>query len=590
MATVPLSGTKIEFLSGIPWANDYESTRWFGGLSDQRDYFSKQPVVHRMNRANIVKIDGSHRIPVNTNIDNLWGVNYVMFENESNNPKQFYAFVTHLEYENRGTTWAYFEIDVMQTWQFDFVFQPSYVVREHQNLWESDGSPVVNTADEGLAYGEDYDTVNMQHVLPDGNIKWMVIVSTGLLHGDNAKDVEATYIGIPQPLSYYIIPFRGNDEAIKVLVEGEDFPISPPQKVLSNLYEKDSAVNNIVSIYMTESIGVDYEVNENGSSPTTIELSTLADVSGQVVGGSEYMLYVENVSGFTAKDKKVLNNKYDNFKDVKESKLLMYPYALTIVDDFKGNRMVVKNENIYDGSLTLLLKGSMGISNKTSWGVKHYNHDPHSTSYNDDIYSNEHAIINNNPTDVPIVNDMLSAFLQGNKNSMEQQKSNAITSAFLQSAGGIASAAAGGPMGMAFGALSVTGSIANTRDQLQGLQAKKKDIENMPPQIAKMGSNTSYDYGNGYEGVWVIQKQVKDEEIERLEDFFHMYGYISNRVKRPALKTRDHFNYVETRSCIIHGNMNNDDKTQIKTIFNNGITLWHTNDVGNYDLANGVRS
>jgi hypothetical protein len=79
------------------------------------------------------KIEGKNFISVKQNIDALWGVNYVMFQNTSYNVKWFYGFVTKLEYKNATTTYVHFEIDVLQTWMFTMNFKPSYVVREHCN-------------------------------------------------------------------------------------------------------------------------------------------------------------------------------------------------------------------------------------------------------------------------------------------------------------------------------------------------------------------------------------------------------------------------------------------------------------------------
>jgi hypothetical protein len=124
--------------------------------------------------------------------------------------------------------------------------------------------------------------------------------------------------------------------------------------------------------------------------------------------------------------------------------------------------------------------------------------------------------------------------------------------------------------------------------KLQGIMAKQQDIANMPPSVASMGSNSNFDYGNYIYGLYIIKKQIKPEYQKKLEDFFHAYGYKKNEVKTPNFHTRQHFNYVQTQSCVIMANINNDDLNTIKNVFDNGITLWHTDDIGNYSLANGV--
>ena len=52
------------------------------------------------------------------------------------------------------------------------------------------------------------------------------------------------------------------------------------------------------------------------------------------------------------------------------------------------------------------------------------------------------------------------------------------------------------------------------------------------------------------------------------------------------MRTREHYNFVHTADVNIRGSIPQDDKEQIKDIFNKGVTIWHTNDIGNYDLAN----
>jgi hypothetical protein len=136
--------------------------------------------------------------------------------------------------------------------------------------------------------------------------------------------------------------------------------------------------------------------------------------------------------------------------------------------------------------------------------------------------------------------------------------------------------------------VGIVQGAGNSVLQMQALQAKQKDIDNIPPSIAKMGSNTAYDFGNGYRGIYVIKKQIKDEYIKKLEDFFNMFGYKLNEVKIPNFHTRQNWNYVQTANCNITGNMNNEDLQELKQIFDNGITLWHTDDIGNYSLSNGV--
>jgi hypothetical protein len=284
-----------------------------------------------------------------------------------------------------------------------------------------------------------------------------------------------------------------------------------------------------------------------------------------------------------------VGGKWDEFNPVTESKLLMYPYTQLVLDDFKGNRVTYKTEYINDANLKLKVKGSIGTSNKVSYGVKNYNTGL-SGSLPDEMMD-EFSLINNEPNDVPIVTDLLSAYLQGNKNTIANQKSSIL---FNQVFGALSGISAGAMQGRSLGfSGALTGvfegaqNLGNGYLQMQGLLAKQQDINNTPPSIAKMGSNSAYSFGNGYGGVYVIKKQIKAEYIKKLTDFFKLYGYKINEVKIPNLHTREHFNFVKTIGANIHGDIPNDALTRLKGIFDKGVTLWHGDWVCDYSKSNG---
>lgn len=187
MATVPLSGTDIRFLASVPFTRDYKHTRWFENETHQRNYFNGRPTVHVMTQANFQRIDGKTLVRVNRSIDDLFGTCYLMFRNSQYSNKWFYAFVTKIEYINSNMTHVHFEIDVLQTWRFQFNMKDSFVVREHCPLWNGDGTPVINTVEEGLDYGTDYDIMHIESVKPKFGIYWLVIVTKSLIHKEGDK-------------------------------------------------------------------------------------------------------------------------------------------------------------------------------------------------------------------------------------------------------------------------------------------------------------------------------------------------------------------------------------------------------------------
>jgi hypothetical protein len=596
MATVPLSGTNIRLLTGVPFNNDYKNTRWFDDKNSQTNYFLGKPTTYVQSDHNFQRIEGRTFIRVNKSIDSLWGTNYVMFQNTDYNSKWFYGFVTKLEYQNKNVTDVHFEIDVFQTWKFDMDFKPSFTIREHTNLWNSDGTPALNTIDEGLDYGKEYDTVSVINYKPYDNLLFLVIVSKEVMHNSASvkeKTITPVMNGMPQPLSYYVHPFKQDGSALTLSIGGESRTLTPVTDTLKGIFSLDPSVNNVVSIYVTEHIGrwVDYNGSNVNFDSGSFEAAQIADNANEHVN----TIYVKEMPEYDSITEN-LGDKYKDFTIGTESKLLMYPYTVTILDDFKGNRIELKNEYIKDMNLVIRTKGSLGPSNKIAYSVDNYR-----TSSIVDFNAKlqlalEHSVINNSPNDVSILSDYLAAYLQGNRNTIENQKSSIMWNATMGSlTGGMVGMAqsthfksGANPYGVAAAGLEVVKGVGDGVIQMQGLQAKQRDIDNTPAQLVKMGGNAAFDFGNNYTGLFVIKKQITSEYRNILTNFFGMFGYKVNKVKVPNMHTRMKWNYVQTSNCNILGNMNNEDLTELKSVFDNGITLWHDDDVGNYARPNEV--
>lgn len=82
---------------------------------------------------------------------------------------------------------------------------------------------------------------------------------------------------------------------------------------------------------------------------------------------------------------------------------------------------------------------------------------------------------------------------------------------------------------------------------------------------------------------------VKRDQAQRIDDYFTRFGYKTNRVKTPNLRTRPYWNFVKTADCHIKGSFDFEHKTKINTMFDRGLTLWHADRgaiVGNFSRDN----
>jgi len=336
MATVPLSGTNVRLLSGVPFYNDYKDTRWFDTKAQQTAYFLNRTCPKSMQQVTFQRFEDKTYIAVSAPIDDLRTVNYLMFQNAKTYDKWFYAFVTKLEYKNSGTTYVHFQLDVLQTWRFDYAFKPSFVLREHTKLWNTNGTPVRNTVPEQLNYGEAYDVVWRKKYQPYAGMKFLIIVANSSLHTSITPErvdgkIYGHTIGVPQPLSYYLVPFYTNGKPIHDFYT--DTLIPTPALVMENLYTSNEAVNRVVSAYVTDYPGLGITVYPDAGSVEGVSYDKISFLSsGQLVPkvtwsddttGNFPLYYIQEAERFVVKKEQILADKYDGLATVGESKLLM---------------------------------------------------------------------------------------------------------------------------------------------------------------------------------------------------------------------------------------------------------------------------
>lgn len=86
----------------------------------------------------------------------------------------------------------------------------------------------------------------------------------------------------------------------------------------------------------------------------------------------------------------------------------------------------------------------------------------------------------------------------------------------------------------------------------------------------------------------IVSKQIPKEYAQIIDEYFTAFGYKVCRIKAPNITGRTSWNYVKTIGANISGNVPEYAETALKGMLNNGVTFWHTNDVGNYSLDNSL--
>lgn len=137
----------IYILRNVRIDNTYANTIHFNSSTEQASYFQGL-AKYSLNAYSYVRKDNAVRVEIRT--ENLYDCNYIMFQNTAFGSKWFYAFITNVEYINNETSSITFEIDVMQTWYFDYTVNASFVEREHS----STDNPGDNLVPDNLELGE----------------------------------------------------------------------------------------------------------------------------------------------------------------------------------------------------------------------------------------------------------------------------------------------------------------------------------------------------------------------------------------------------------------------------------------------------
>ena len=143
--------TDIHILKGIPFENDYQHTPFWEGSAQYNWFHSHRPSAkYTLSNYSYQRVKRDW-LRVELSYEELMDCNYLMFRNTNYDAnKWFYAFITDVEYINNLTSEIRYEIDVMQTWFFDYTLEECFIEREHQGT----DVPGDNLLPEGLELGE----------------------------------------------------------------------------------------------------------------------------------------------------------------------------------------------------------------------------------------------------------------------------------------------------------------------------------------------------------------------------------------------------------------------------------------------------
>lgn len=138
----------IKLIKKYPYDNSYDYVKLFDTKSNQQDYFNSfSKIIIKDEDTYDGYIKEGQSFIVNFNYDYLVNenVNYVIF---NNGYRDIFAFIIRKEYVDDENTRLVYEVDVLNTYCFDFKLKNSFVERKKCAISE------ITDFDEGLEIGE----------------------------------------------------------------------------------------------------------------------------------------------------------------------------------------------------------------------------------------------------------------------------------------------------------------------------------------------------------------------------------------------------------------------------------------------------
>lgn len=641
--------TEIHILKNIPLNKSYENTVYYANADAQAQAFLKYNKFTLSNYSYQRSALGTIRVQLK--YEQLYDCDYLMFKNSSFENKWFYCFITGVAYISNEVSEIYYEMDVMQTWCYNYKFLDTYIERAHDwsdTLYE-------NTQPEGLELGKIYrpNTTKFFSLVNDGDTprSWFVMLLTQTVTGSLPAEVK----------QYGISPSANVYSGLNIIASQSSAGIAD---VINKLNEQ-GIVDSVVAFYMSPCNPADQITGSFTSQPkagniTTQKYETLKkkpdNLDGYVPKNNKLYTFpytrirVTNNSGI----ENIMHPEYfgadtANFTIEMTSfpqamaKLVPTDYLAGVGNDysmiygnfptcgFSGNTFqlwLAQNKNNYIATLNAIQSSfdtNMAISqNNYSMAARSANASAMmstasiNTGYATSISASNTAlgnakrsaavgavgtgvsmighIVGLDPSG--LVGDAVSAMnqianVQNVQDSTRTEQSNAgMTAATALENAALAKSTAlkNASTSQASSALSALTAKANATAQLVG---KKNDIENMPNSARGNAICDAMNFTDLTAGFTMSLETVSVEYAKKIDGYFSVYGYAQNEMwtggSLDPRVWREHFTYLKTVGCAIKGDLNANDQIAIQSIYDNGITTWKTlEDVGNYDLSNGT--
>lgn len=519
---------------GVPLDARYEHTLKWSSQAAQLSYLNGANQFYKgYTEFTYLRKDSTVKVPEYLEDLENNDVNYVSMLNDTR--WRFY-FIVNKEYVSEGVTRLHLELDVMQTYQFEWSIPACFVEREHV----SDDTIGANLVEEGLELGEmvsigGADAINLSELA-------IVVQSSVTLKNPMGEAVEGAMInGVYHGLRM----FCRTANATGVLV------VNAALKSLATLGKADGVAS--IFMYPKGLIHADW-ANEGDE--------VMLDVLGMVQLGIN-PAFPQTLDGYTPRNRK----------------LLTYPYCYLYAHNNAGENAIYHYEH-FSASPAFAIAGSCsqdGVVRMVPQAHRGYS------------YDNEAGLSLTGYPTCSWTQDAYKIWLAQNQNqqalsihSGEWTQGMAVASGVVGLVGAIASRDIQGGVNSAVNAVN---TYHSGYMQIESVMAQRSDKKVQPPQ-ARGTQSPSTNIGLKIQTFSFSNMTIRADFAKRIDQFFDMYGYRVNKVKTPNITGRAVWNYVKTLGCVVLGGIDTADRNKVAAILDKGVTFWHAPEsMYRYDLA-----
>lgn len=568
--------TRIYILKNCPLDSTYEHTVYWGASDTretQKNFFMNYVKYSRINQT-YQRVDKGW-CAVEINAEYIYDCNYLIFQNGDSlempafdddpiTPKWFYCFIKSVEYMNNKTAKINFEIDVLQTWHFDYDLAPCYIDRIHFPT-DVKGEHILEEHVERGDYWYD-DEFEAGYGQLDLGENYIVIAGTVRpksnatypFHGDvdeSLSDIEdapggGTYYGVYSGLVFNVFKYAQTaNEFIEAVTES-------------------NKADGIINIFMAPAKffrAKPYDYNRDTGGSSVIE--DIWDRVDFVINGT--MGYSGDAVDYRPDPVEtrlvwpdVIPDHYTADYSPRNHKLLCWPYMMITVTNNNG----VSGDFRYEffTADTAVFNTVMALSST-----------PEAITY-----PRKYKRVEHNYLEKLVINDFPQcAYNTDAYKAWLAQNANKLVTGFVTDAlgatAGIALAATGA------GALVGGGMAISSAYRVMNRLGEMADHQTLPPHARGSQSNIAMT-ALGAQGFRFYCTHITKFYAMLIDKFFDRFGYVCNEIDVPNRSNRPIFTYVKTLSCELvpkrngtGGGLPAEVQKKITELYNAGIAWWN---------------